>query len=155
MFPSRYFDSPMFTTAMETHIKSIKEDRFAFLDNWDESMASTSLPNYQKNSHFQLLSSSKHKGDRIFDSWTQNQVKSLAINVHPSHTVCAASLLIKFVNHVQLRMKSRKPTPHLRLCNLQLPPSLSPMEQANPSQKAPSHFRARCQPPGQNTAPTT
>ena len=49
MFPSSYFDSPMLTIAMETHIKSLKEGRFAFLDNGDESMTSTSLPNYQKN----------------------------------------------------------------------------------------------------------
>ena len=56
MFPSSYFDNPMLTTAMETHIKSIKEARFPFLDIWDESMTSTSLPNYQRNSLFQLLS---------------------------------------------------------------------------------------------------
>ena len=56
MFPSSYFDSPMLTIAMETHIKSLKEARITFLDNWDESMTSKSLPNYQKNSLFQLLS---------------------------------------------------------------------------------------------------
>ena len=56
MFPSSYFDSPMLTIAMETHIKSLKEGRFAFLDNGDESMTSTSLSNYKKNSQFQSLS---------------------------------------------------------------------------------------------------
>ena len=136
-----YFDGPTLTKAMETHIKAVKADRFVFLDNWDESMTPRDIPNYSNKSLYHLLASKTHNGDRLFPSWNQSQLKSVAINVHPAHVVKAASLLQELVT-AKRKVFTKEPVPRLRLRNLRLPAPSSPPRLANrwqpPSYPTPS-----------------
>ena len=105
---------------METHIKAIKEARFAFIDNWDDTMTTTPIPNYKKRSLYHLLNTAQQHGERIFQAWNQSQLKSIATSVNPNHTIRAASLLEDLVHNVQVEMKHNS---RLRLRNLHLPPA--------------------------------